>query len=135
MPKDLEMLLRTTYFGTIMMLVSRIFVALKVQIESFVAFNTNRTEMKSLHLMSGCQNPALMDHPISLELEVTAPPRSTIKTSGASVSVNSNVKVLVLPPGKAAVQLSSMTMVNINTHVYTIPPEIYNERCIFYLYN
>ncbi|XP_073726614.1 phospholipid transfer protein [Misgurnus anguillicaudatus] len=75
MPKDLEMLLRTTYFGTIMML-----------------------------------NPALMDHPLSLELEVTAPPRSSIKTSGASVSVNSNVKVLVLPPGKAPVQLSSMTM-------------------------
>ncbi|XP_056605767.1 phospholipid transfer protein isoform X2 [Triplophysa dalaica] len=75
MPKDVEMLLRTTYLGTIMML-----------------------------------DPALMNHPMSLELEVTAPPRCTIKTSGASVSVVSNVKVLVLPPGKAAVQLSSMTM-------------------------
>uniref|UniRef100_A0A672NAP6 Phospholipid transfer protein-like n=1 Tax=Sinocyclocheilus grahami TaxID=75366 RepID=A0A672NAP6_SINGR len=75
MPKDLEMLLRTTYLGTIMML-----------------------------------NPALMEHPLSLELEVTSPPRSTIKTSGASVAVNCNVKVLVLPPGKPAVQLSSMTM-------------------------
>lgn len=61
-----------------------------------------------------CQDPALMNHPMSLELEVTAPPRCTIKTSGASVSVVSNVKVLVLPPGKAAVQLSSMTMVNTN---------------------
>ncbi|XP_016312845.1 phospholipid transfer protein-like [Sinocyclocheilus anshuiensis] len=75
MPKDLEMLLRTTYLGTIMML-----------------------------------NPALMEHPLSLELEVTSSPRSTIKTSGASVAVNCNVKVLVLPPGKPAVQLSSMTM-------------------------
>uniref|UniRef100_A0A673J8P1 Phospholipid transfer protein-like n=1 Tax=Sinocyclocheilus rhinocerous TaxID=307959 RepID=A0A673J8P1_9TELE len=76
MPKDLEMLLRTTYLGTIMML-----------------------------------NPALIEHPLSLELEVTSPPRSTIKTSGASVAVNCNLKVLVLPPGKPAVQLSSMTMV------------------------
>uniref|UniRef100_A0A9J7ZDF4 Phospholipid transfer protein n=1 Tax=Cyprinus carpio carpio TaxID=630221 RepID=A0A9J7ZDF4_CYPCA len=76
MPKDLEMLLRTTYLGTIMML-----------------------------------NPALMEHPLSLELEVTSPPRSTIKTSGANVAVSCNVKVLVLPPGKPAVQLSSMTMV------------------------
>ncbi|KTG44317.1 hypothetical protein cypCar_00009586 [Cyprinus carpio] len=75
MPKDLEMLLRTTYLGTIMML-----------------------------------NPALMEHPLSLELEVTSPPRSTIKTSGANVAVSCNVKVLVLPPGKPAVQLSSMTM-------------------------
>lgn len=75
MPKDLEMLLRTTYLGTIMML-----------------------------------NPALLEHPLSLELEVTSPPRSTMKTSGASVAINCNVKVLVLPPGKPAVQLSSMTM-------------------------
>uniref|UniRef100_A0A672N860 Phospholipid transfer protein-like n=1 Tax=Sinocyclocheilus grahami TaxID=75366 RepID=A0A672N860_SINGR len=79
MPKDLEMLLRTTYLGTIMMLVSK-------------------TKMY------------IHGHPLSLELEVTSPPRSTIKTSGASVAVNCNVKVLVLPPGKPAVQLSSMTM-------------------------
>ncbi|XP_072540945.1 phospholipid transfer protein [Salminus brasiliensis] len=75
MPKDLEMLLRTTYFGAIMML-----------------------------------NPALMEAPISLELEVTSAPTSTIKTSGASVAVHSGVRVLVLPPGKPPVQLSSMTM-------------------------
>ncbi|XP_051985497.1 phospholipid transfer protein-like isoform X1 [Xyrauchen texanus] len=75
MSKDLEMLLRATYFGTIMML-----------------------------------NPALMDHPLSLEIEVTAPPQSTIKTSGASMAVNANVKIFVLPPGKTPVQLSSMTM-------------------------
>uniref|UniRef100_A0AAR2KGW6 Lipid-binding serum glycoprotein C-terminal domain-containing protein n=1 Tax=Pygocentrus nattereri TaxID=42514 RepID=A0AAR2KGW6_PYGNA len=77
MPKDLEMLLRTTYFGAIMML-----------------------------------NPALMEAPISLELEVTSAPTSTIKTSGASVAVHSGVRVLALPPGKAPVQLSSMTMVS-----------------------
>uniref|UniRef100_A0A673J8J9 Phospholipid transfer protein-like n=1 Tax=Sinocyclocheilus rhinocerous TaxID=307959 RepID=A0A673J8J9_9TELE len=88
MPKDLEMLLRTTYLGTIMML-----------------------------------NPALIEHPLSLELEVTSPPRSTIKTSGASVAVNCNLKVLVLPPGKPAVQLSSMTMVR-RTTVYTRVPQI-----------
>lgn len=60
------------------------------------------------------QNPALLEHPLSLELEVTSPPRSTMKTSGASVTINCNVKVLVLPPGKPAVQLSSMTMVYIH---------------------
>lgn len=75
MPKDLEMLLRTTYFGSIMML-----------------------------------NPALMEAPISLELEVTSAPTSTIKTSGASVAVHSGVRVLALPAGKPPVQLSSMTM-------------------------
>ncbi|XP_063071476.1 phospholipid transfer protein [Engraulis encrasicolus] len=75
MSKDLEMLLRTTYFATIMML-----------------------------------NPALMEAPISLELEVTERPKCTIKTTGASVAVNALVNVLVLPPGKPPVQLSSMTM-------------------------
>ncbi|CAB1354274.1 unnamed protein product, partial [Coregonus sp. 'balchen'] len=55
MPKDLEMLLRTTYFGTIMMI-------------------------------------------------------TTIKTSGATVAITAIVTVMVLPPGKAPVQLSSMTM-------------------------
>ncbi|XP_062852734.1 phospholipid transfer protein [Trichomycterus rosablanca] len=75
MSKDLEMLLRTTYFGAIMLL-----------------------------------NPALMEAPISLEMEVTSAPKSTIKTSGATVSVHSGVRVLVLPPGRPPVQLSSMTM-------------------------
>ncbi|XP_076870065.1 phospholipid transfer protein [Brachyhypopomus gauderio] len=75
MPKDLEMLLRTTYFGAIMML-----------------------------------NPALMDAPLSLELEVTSAPKSSIRTSGATVAVHAGVRVLLLPPGKAPIQLSSMTM-------------------------
>uniref|UniRef100_A0A8C1KP66 Phospholipid transfer protein n=1 Tax=Cyprinus carpio TaxID=7962 RepID=A0A8C1KP66_CYPCA len=83
MPKDLEMLLRTTYLGTIMML-----------------------QPSVLCVCLSNQNPALMEHPLSLELEVTSPPRSTIKTSGANVAVSCNVKVLVLPPGKPAVQLS-----------------------------
>uniref|UniRef100_A0A667YXZ1 Phospholipid transfer protein n=1 Tax=Myripristis murdjan TaxID=586833 RepID=A0A667YXZ1_9TELE len=75
MPKDLEMLLRTTYFGTIMIL-----------------------------------NPALVDAPFSLQLSVTSPPKTTIKTSGATVAVTAIVMVMVLPPGKPPVQLSSMTM-------------------------
>ncbi|KAJ8401341.1 hypothetical protein AAFF_G00385720 [Aldrovandia affinis] len=75
MPKDLEMLLRTTYFATIMML-----------------------------------NPALVEAPLSLEMKVTSSPRSTIKTSGASVSVNAIVIVMLHPPGKTPIQLSSMTM-------------------------
>ncbi|XP_018611411.1 phospholipid transfer protein [Scleropages formosus] len=75
MPKDLEMLLRTTYFGTIMML-----------------------------------NPALMEAPISLELEVSTAPRCVIKTSGATVAVTAVVTVMMLPAGQTPVQLSSMTM-------------------------
>ncbi|KAM3842131.1 phospholipid transfer protein [Diretmus argenteus] len=75
MPKDLEMLLRTTYFGTIMLL-----------------------------------NPALVEAPLSLQLAVTSPPKTTIKTSGATVAVTAIVTVMVLPPGQPPVQLSSMTM-------------------------
>ncbi|XP_071368974.1 phospholipid transfer protein-like [Centroberyx affinis] len=75
MPKDLEMLLRTTYFGTIMLL-----------------------------------NPALVEAPLSLQLAVTSPPKTTIKTSGATVAMTAIVTVMVLPPGQPPVQLSSMTM-------------------------
>ncbi|XP_053491753.1 phospholipid transfer protein [Ictalurus furcatus] len=84
MPKDLEMLLRTTYFGAIMLL-----------------------------------NPALLDAPISLEIDVTAAPKSSIKTSGATVAVHAGVRVLLLPAGKSPVQLSSMTMESkLNAKVY-----------------
>lgn len=75
MPKDLEMLLRTTYFGAMMML-----------------------------------NPALVDAPMSLQIAVNSPPKTTIKTSGATVAMLANVKVMVLPPGQPPVQMSSMTM-------------------------
>ncbi|XP_061641515.1 phospholipid transfer protein isoform X2 [Phyllopteryx taeniolatus] len=75
MPRDLEMLLRTTYFGTVMML-----------------------------------NPALMDSPVSLELAVNAPPKTTVKTSGATVVMTAVVKVMMTPAGRPPVQLSSMTM-------------------------
>lgn len=77
MPKDLEMLLRTTYLGTILML-----------------------------------NAALVDAPIALYLAVTSPPKTSIRTSGATVTVIANVRVMLLPPGKEPVQLSSMTMEN-----------------------
>uniref|UniRef100_UPI0037E75C5B phospholipid transfer protein n=1 Tax=Semicossyphus pulcher TaxID=241346 RepID=UPI0037E75C5B len=75
MPKDMEMLLRTTYFGALMML-----------------------------------NPALVEAPLSLQLAVNSPPKTTIKTSGATVVMTAIVKVMVLPPGQAPIQLSSMTM-------------------------
>lgn len=75
MAKDLEMLLRTTYFGTIMIM-----------------------------------NPALVDAPISLHLTVTSPPKTTIKTSGATVAVNAVVVLMLHPPGQAPIQLTSMTM-------------------------
>ncbi|KAM8917377.1 phospholipid transfer protein isoform 2-T2 [Spinachia spinachia] len=75
MPKDLEMLLKTTYFGSILIL-----------------------------------NPALVDAPMSLQIAVNAPPKTSIKTSGATVVMTAIVKVMVLPPGLPPVQLSSMTM-------------------------
>lgn len=75
MPKDLEVLLRTTYFGAIMML-----------------------------------NPALVESPLSLQLAVNSPPKTSIKTSGATVVMTATVKVMLLPPGQPPVQLSSMTM-------------------------
>ncbi|XP_068172302.1 phospholipid transfer protein isoform X1 [Antennarius striatus] len=75
MPKDLEMLLRTTYSVAIMV-----------------------------------QNPGLMDAPISLHLAVNVPPKTTIKTSGATVAMKATVKVMLLPAGRPPFQLSSMTM-------------------------
>ncbi|XP_074525847.1 phospholipid transfer protein [Halichoeres trimaculatus] len=75
MSKDLEMLLRTTYFGALMML-----------------------------------NPALVEAPLSLQLAVNSNPKTTIKTSGATVVMTAIVNVMVLPPGQPPVQLSSMTM-------------------------
>lgn len=57
------------------------------------------------------QNPALLDAPISLEIDVTAAPKSSIQTLGATVAVHAGVRVLLLPAGKSPVQLSSMTMV------------------------
>ncbi|CAB1315555.1 unnamed protein product [Coregonus sp. 'balchen'] len=56
------------------------------------------------------QNPALVEYPISLQLELNSAPKTTIKTSGATVAVTAIVTVMVLPPGTAPVQLSSMTM-------------------------
>ncbi|XP_072294643.1 phospholipid transfer protein [Eucyclogobius newberryi] len=77
MPRDLEMLLRTTYLGAIVMM-----------------------------------NAALMNAPIALYLTVTSPPKTSIRTSGATVSVTANVRVMLLPAGKEPIQLSSMTMEN-----------------------
>lgn len=57
------------------------------------------------------QNPALVEYPISLRLELNSAPKTTIKTSGATVAVTAIATVMVLPPGTAPVQLSSMTMV------------------------
>ncbi|XP_024858682.1 phospholipid transfer protein-like isoform X1 [Kryptolebias marmoratus] len=51
-----------------------------------------------------------MDAPLSLQLAVNSPPKTSIKTSGATVVMTAIVKVMVLPPGQPPVQLSSMTM-------------------------
>ncbi|NXM50756.1 PLTP protein, partial [Gymnorhina tibicen] len=73
-PKDLEVLLRATFFGTIFML-----------------------------------SPSV-DAPLRLVLQVSAPPRCTIKPSGTSVSVSAFLNISLVPPDRSPVQLSSMAM-------------------------
>uniref|UniRef100_A0A8V5HAE8 Uncharacterized protein n=1 Tax=Melopsittacus undulatus TaxID=13146 RepID=A0A8V5HAE8_MELUD len=73
-PKDLEVLLRATFFGTIFML-----------------------------------SPTV-DAPLRLVLQVSAPPRCTIKPTGTSVSVSAFLNISLVPPGRPAVPLSSMAM-------------------------
>ncbi|CAL8336808.1 unnamed protein product [Merluccius merluccius] len=51
-----------------------------------------------------------MEAPLSLRVVATAPPKTSIRTSGATVAVAAIVTVMVLPPGKPPIQLSSMTM-------------------------
>ncbi|XP_033935949.2 phospholipid transfer protein, partial [Pseudochaenichthys georgianus] len=55
-------------------------------------------------------NPGLADAPLSLQIAVNSPPKTTIKTTGATVVMTAIVKVMLLPPGQAPFQLSSMTM-------------------------
>ncbi|NXC77658.1 PLTP protein, partial [Anhinga anhinga] len=73
-PKDLDVLLRATFFGTIFML-----------------------------------SPTV-DAPLRLVLQVSAPPRCTIKPSGTSVSVSAFLNISLVIPGHSAIQLSSMAM-------------------------
>ncbi|XP_069907368.1 phospholipid transfer protein isoform X1 [Oryctolagus cuniculus] len=74
-PHDLDILLRATYFGSIVLL-----------------------------------SPAVIDSPLKLELQVTAPPRCTIKPSGTTISVTATVTIALVPPMQPEVQLSSMVM-------------------------
>lgn len=53
-----------------------------------------------------------MDAPLRLVLQVSAPPRCIIKPSGTSVSVSAFLNISLVPPGRPAVQLSSMAMVS-----------------------
>ncbi|OWK50558.1 Phospholipid transfer protein [Lonchura striata] len=73
-PKDLEVLLRATFFGTIFML-----------------------------------SPSV-DAPLRLVLQVSTPPRCTIKPSGTSVSVSAFLNISLVPPDRPPIQLSSMAM-------------------------
>lgn len=74
-PKDLELLLKATLFGSIIML-----------------------------------SPAVVDAPLRLVLQVSAPPLWTIKPSGASVSVAADLNISLVPANLSAVPLSCMTM-------------------------
>lgn len=56
------------------------------------------------------QSPAV-DAPLRLVLQASAPPRCIIKPSGTSVSVSAFLNISLVPPGRPAVQLSSMAMV------------------------
>ncbi|CAM4545665.1 phospholipid transfer protein [Lepidochelys kempii] len=74
-PKDLEVLLRATFFGSIIML-----------------------------------SPAVVDAPLKLVLQASAPPLWTIKPTGTSVSVAAVLNISLVPVDHPAIQLSSMTM-------------------------
>ncbi|EMP28287.1 Phospholipid transfer protein [Chelonia mydas] len=74
-PKDLEVLLRATFFGSIIML-----------------------------------SPAVVDAPLKLVLQASAPPLWTIKPAGTSVSVAAVLNISLVPVDHPAIQLSSMTM-------------------------
>ncbi|XP_006839396.1 PREDICTED: phospholipid transfer protein [Chrysochloris asiatica] len=74
-PHNLDMLLRASYFGNIVLL-----------------------------------NPTVIDSPLKLLLQVTAPPRCTIKPSGTTISVTASVTIALVPPDQPEVQLSSMIM-------------------------
>lgn len=56
------------------------------------------------------QSPSV-DAPLRLVLQVSAPPRCTIKPSGTSVSVSAFLNISLVPPDRPPVQLSSMAMV------------------------
>lgn len=62
-------------------------------------------------LTSPPQSPTV-DAPLRLVLQVSAPPRCIIKPSGTSVSVSAFLNISMVPPGRPAVQLSSMAMVS-----------------------
>lgn len=55
------------------------------------------------------QSPSV-DAPLRLVLQVSAPPRCTIKPSGTSVSVSAFLNISLVPPDRPPVQLSSMAM-------------------------
>ncbi|XP_077192252.1 phospholipid transfer protein [Paroedura picta] len=74
-PKDLDVLLRASFFGSIMLM-----------------------------------NPSVVDAPLMLQLQVTAPPSCIIKPSGTTVSVSASLGIFLVPPNEPLVQLSSMTM-------------------------
>lgn len=64
----------------------------------------------SLKLTCLPQSPSV-DAPLRLVLQVSAPPRCTIKPSGTSVSVSAFLNISLVPPDRPPVQLSSMAMV------------------------
>lgn len=139
MSKDLEMLLRTTYFGTLMMLVSFFIehIPFFIRIMHKLALLIFHHHIWNDSTQTSQQNPALMEAPLSLELEVSTSPRCTIKTTGASVAVNALVNVLVLPPGQPPVQLSSMTMVSTSlldqhVHAWQTNPHYTHYCCSFH---
>ncbi|XP_061486699.1 phospholipid transfer protein [Rhineura floridana] len=74
-PKDLEILLRATLFGSIVM-----------------------------------TNPSVLDAPLMLKLQVSSPPRCSIKATGTSVAVTATLSIFLAPVEQPLIQLTSMTM-------------------------
>ncbi|KAK1337686.1 hypothetical protein QTO34_002319 [Cnephaeus nilssonii] len=99
---DLDMLLRASYFGSIVLLRADLSPLLR-------GSPGDRSGVDPPSLLHP-QSPAVLDSPLKLELRVVAPPRCTIKPSGTTISVTASVTIALVPPNQPEVQLSSMIM-------------------------
>lgn len=76
------------------------------------------------------QNPAVVDAPLRLVLQVSAPPRCVIKPSGTSVSVSAFLNISLVPADRPAVQLSSMAMVGAAAASLPVPAQVHRAGAL-----
>lgn len=81
--------------------------------------------LPSLAPLPSPQNPAVVDAPLRLVLQVSAPPRCVIKPSGTSISVSAFLNISLVPADRPAVQLSSMAMVSAAAARLPVPAQVH----------